>query len=90
MTPASCLTGQPLRNKPLIKDTQIVYHLNGSAASRHYNFPLQLAGDDFFYCIKVDLVSHSHEIKFGIGDSEFKSDMPVEQQRFSGMISRRR
>lgn len=87
MTPISCYSGQKARKSPIIKDTQIVYYLNSSSYSKHYNFSLQLAGENYFDCLLVELVSHSHEIKFGIGDSEFKSDMPVEKQRFSGVVS---
>lgn len=87
VTPASCLTGQKLR-KPLVKDSKLVYHLASASLSRHYNFSVQLAGDHYFDCLLVEIISHSYEIKYGIGDSEFKSDMPVEKHHFSGLVSK--
>lgn len=87
ITAANCITSERA-SKPLVKDTKIAYYLNSSSFSRTYNVSLQLAGYVAYDCLHFELTSHSHEIKFGIGDSEFRSDMPVEKQHFSGKVSK--
>lgn len=81
----NCYTHQKA-SKPIIKDSKITYFMNTSTVSRRYNFTLQLASQHTYDCLYVELTSHSHEIKYGIGDTEFKSDMPVHLQKFTGQV----